>query len=176
VGSPIARTSADFALRPAERGQQDSASVYDPYRDTVIADNDVVLQSLTAIIGEIPDGQKSAVMVRAGAVLRHHQACVSKDISTASGGMAPVKPGRKPGWPTNSALCPGYLRDVDRALRGAGSSGAGRLEVRAPEPAAHDGATGPSGPSLRLPRALRAPTRPGIGSRCRATGALEPGR
>lgn len=117
VGPVIAFTSADFAwlqvLRPES---SDSPFVYEPYRDMLIRPTDVVLTSYTGLLVEIFDGEKTAVLLRTGALLRHTQAFRSGDVSTAVGGVITVKPGRKPGWPTVLLAVLGYVRDADRAL------------------------------------------------------------
>jgi hypothetical protein len=116
VGPLVAFTSADFAFIH-NIDELATPYVYEAYSDMLIARDDVVLTSYTGILGEILDGKKTAVLLRAGALLRHRQAFVSKDISTAVGGAVTVKPGRKPGWPTVLLGVLGYVRDVDRALK-----------------------------------------------------------
>ncbi len=117
VGPVIAFSSADFAFIWAfPNADSTSPYIYDAYRDMVITRRDIVLTSYTGVLAEILDGESTAVKLRAGALLRHRQAFVSGDVSTALGGAVTIKPGRKEGWPTVLVAVLGYLRDADRAF------------------------------------------------------------
>ena len=118
LGPVIAFTNADFAFVHVFRHEgETSPFVYEAYRDMVIAWDDVVLTSWTGLLAEILDGGDKRPLLRTGALLRHRQAFVSKDITTAVGGAVIIKPGPKPGWPTITLAVLGYVRDIDRALK-----------------------------------------------------------
>ena len=117
LGPVIAFTQADFSfIHVFQPETVASPYVYEAYRNTLIAWDDVVLTSQTGLLGEILDGEATAVQLRAGALLRHRQAFVSGHVSTALGGVVTLRPGRKEGWPTVLLAVLGYLREADRAL------------------------------------------------------------
>ncbi len=117
LGPVIAFTQADFSFIHVFRPESlDSPYVYEAYRDILIAWDDVVLTSQTGLLGEILDGEQTAVQLRAGALLRHRQAFVSGDVATAVGGVVTLRPGRKEGWPTILLAVLGYVREADRAF------------------------------------------------------------
>jgi hypothetical protein len=95
-----------------------SPYVYEALRDMVVAWDDMVVTNIAAVLVEVFDGtgpkDGPGPVLRVGAITRDKQTLVSRDISTALGGVVTFRPGPKPGWPDLLVAVMGYLRDEDR--------------------------------------------------------------
>lgn len=81
--------------------------VYEPYRDLVLAPEEVVVEHQGAVLVE-------KGIVRAGLTLRDRSAVVSHDVSTNAGPLVVVDTGEAVAAPTIVGLALFYLRDTDR--------------------------------------------------------------
>jgi hypothetical protein len=118
LGPVIAFTKAEFSFfHLLDQDEYPGEYWYEATRDILLRPNDIMVESTTGVLAEILDaGENTTVNLRAGALLRHRESFISRDISTAVGGVVTVKPGRKQGWPTILLAVLGYVRDPDRAL------------------------------------------------------------
>lgn len=86
---------------------------YEPYRDLVVARNDVTIENQAALLVEVLDGDGRAKLL-VGPQTRLRQAMVSGDGHTNVGALVAFRPGASEKLPTLIAQGHAYVRDVER--------------------------------------------------------------
>lgn len=86
--------------------------VFEPYRGTVVAYDDRMIEHASAILWEPADGEERSLL-RVGPVLRGRSSAVTPDLMLTAGALVQWRPGRSDYAPTFTTLVTPYLEDPD---------------------------------------------------------------
>ncbi len=114
VGPVIAFNSTNIGILKAFAPEGVEADLwYEPYRDMVVAYDDVTIENQTAVVYEALDGQNKPKLWLGG-TSRYRRALVSKDHYTTAGALVVYKPGTAPAVPTLIGQVLFFVDDPER--------------------------------------------------------------
>lgn len=114
LGPVVAFSGATFAWLRAHRPKGATAAYfYEPYRDLVVAWEDVTIDSQTAVLVELmPGGDRPLLWI--GPTFRHRRALRSGDFQSHAGAVVMCRPGTAPAVPTLVTQVLGWVASPDR--------------------------------------------------------------
>lgn len=116
VGPVVAFSSTTVGWLRAHRPKDASSAYwYEPYRDLVVAWQDVTLENQTAVLVELLPGDDRPLLW-IGGTFRHRRAFVSGDYQSHAGAVVMCKPGTGPWMPTLVGQGLAWVASPDRGF------------------------------------------------------------